>query len=248
MSRLPEFFELLREGGPGLDQLFAAEPKLDDPKFGRVEGAARFKEFADRTREWLGEGKATLVATTDTAVMSVAELVLDIDVGGKPAPLPVALAADISGNGLAAIRIYHSMWPLLGHHVVRAPLLPEKRSLPIPDAIGRYHQALTDGDLDGIMAVFEDDGYAREPAGGPYVYQGKAKLREFYGMLFANEGGIMLEHCTLTDDGIRAALEYNAVAWGKTPMPPQAGIAVYERGESGLLHAARIYDDVDPPL
>jgi hypothetical protein len=27
-------------------------------------------------------------------------------------------------------------------------------------------------------------------------------------------------------------------------VPPQAGLAVYERGESGLLRAARIYEDV----
>ena len=30
-------------------------------------------------------------------------------------------------------------------------------------------------------------------------------------------------------------------------MPPQAGIAVYVRGQNGKLAAARIYDDVDPP-
>jgi len=29
---------------------------------------------------------------------------------------------------------------------------------------------------------------------------------------------------------------------------PEAGIAVYVRGASGQLAAARIYDDVDPPL
>lgn len=31
-------------------------------------------------------------------------------------------------------------------------------------------------------------------------------------------------------------------------LPPQAGIAVYVRGDSGKLAAARIYDDADPPL
>jgi hypothetical protein len=31
-------------------------------------------------------------------------------------------------------------------------------------------------------------------------------------------------------------------------MPPEAGIAVYVRGDSGKLAAARIYDDADPPL
>jgi hypothetical protein len=28
-------------------------------------------------------------------------------------------------------------------------------------------------------------------------------------------------------------------------VPPQAGLAVYERGESGLLRAVRVYQDVD---
>jgi len=41
---------------------------------------------------------------------------------------------------------------------------------------------------------------------------------------------------------------YNVVRWGKTELPPQAGVAVYVRGQSGMLAAARIYDDVNPPL
>ena len=32
-----------------------------------------------------------------------------------------------------------------------------------------------------------------------------------------------------------------------TDIPPQVGVAIYERGNSGLLAAARIYDDVEPP-
>jgi hypothetical protein len=31
-------------------------------------------------------------------------------------------------------------------------------------------------------------------------------------------------------------------------LPPEAGFAVYVRGESGRLAAARIYDDADPPI
>jgi hypothetical protein len=30
-------------------------------------------------------------------------------------------------------------------------------------------------------------------------------------------------------------------------LPPQAGIAIYERGPDGLLAAARVYDDVEAP-
>jgi hypothetical protein len=37
------------------------------------------------------------------------------------------------------------------------------------------------------------------------------------------------------------------VAWGGTELPPEAGLAVYVRGDSGKLAAARVYDDSDPP-
>jgi predicted enzyme related to lactoylglutathione lyase len=57
-----------------------------------------------------------------------------------------------------------------------------------------------------------------------------------------------LEGCRLIDDDRACALEYNVVRWGKTELPPQGSIGVYVRGQSGQLAAARIYDDVDPPL
>jgi hypothetical protein len=66
--------------------------------------------------------------------------------------------------------------------------------------------------------------------------------------LFSNGGGIPLEHCSVADDGRTCALEYNVVGWGKTELRPEAGVAVYVRGQSGKLAAARIYDDADPPL
>ena len=66
-------------------------------------------------------------------------------------------------------------------------------------------------------------------------------------LLFSNDGGIPLEHCAVIDDGRACALEYNVVRWGKTHLA-QAAIAVDVRGPSGRLAAARIYDDVNPPL
>ena len=35
---------------------------------------------------------------------------------------------------------------------------------------------------------------------------------------------------------------------GSYDLPPQAGIAVFERGPDGLLAAARVYDDVEAPV
>ena len=54
----------------------------------------------------------------------------------------------------------------------------------------------------------------------------------------------------MTDDGVRCALEFNCLRWGSHDLPPQAGIAVYERGPDGLLAAFvdRVYDDIEAPI
>jgi hypothetical protein len=114
--------------------------------------------------------------------------------------------------------------------------------------VADHHRALASGDVDAIVATFEPDGYAREPAGGRHIHRGPDGLRAFYAHLFSNDGGIPLEHCALIDDGRACALEYNVVRWGKTELPPEAGVAVYVRGPSGKLAAARSYDDIEPPL
>jgi hypothetical protein len=44
----------------------------------------------------------------------------------------------------------------------------------------------------------------------------------------------------------RARVQRRAV--GKSELPPEAGVAVYVRGQSGKLAAARIYDDTELPL
>ena len=126
--------------------------------------------------------------------------------------------------------------------------MPRDPELRESGVVAEYQRALAAGDVPAIVAAFEPDGYAREPAGGRHVHRGPEGLRTFYELLFSNGGGIPLEHCALADDGRACALEYNVVRWGETELPPQAGVAVYVRGQSGKLAAARIYDDVDPPL
>jgi hypothetical protein len=54
--------------------------------------------------------------------------------------------------------------------------------------------------------------------------------------------------CAVTDDGVQCAVEDNCVRWGRHDLPPQAGIAVFARSPDGLLVAARVYDDVEPPV
>lgn len=71
---------------------------------------------------------------------------------------------------------------------------------------------------------------------------------EFFSRFFSAGGGILLEHCTVTEDGVRTAIEFNSVKWGGVDLPPQAGVAVYERGPGGRIREARVYDDVQGPV
>jgi hypothetical protein len=229
----------------------ARQPVLDDPRVGYVEGTRELRAFATGTAEWLRERDAVVenVALTRTPTRTVEEVVLNLlaDDGGR-VELPVAVVSDRNPDRtLKVIRVYHSTWPLTGEHRVRPPLLPADPNLHAEGTPGDYQRALAEGDLEGILATFEPHGYAREPSGAAYLHRGIEALRDLYAHMFANSGGIGLEHCTLTDDGVRCAIEYNGVRWGTTEIPPQAGVAVYERGSSGLLTAARIYDDVEPP-
>jgi hypothetical protein len=178
----------------------------------------------------------------------VEEVVVHLDGKNGRVALPLAIVVDHRKGRMGEVRIYFSSWALTGRHENRPPLLQPNSEVPLPDVVGEYQRALAAGDVDAIVSTFEADAYAREPAGGEHVHTGRDGLRAFYEWLFSNGGGIPLEHCTVTDNGRVCALEYNVVRWGRTDLPPQAGVAVYVRGESGKLAAARIYDDADPPL
>lgn len=114
--------------------------------------------------------------------------------------------------------------------------------------VGRYQIALDAGDTEAIVSTFAPDGYLREPIGEHRFHRGARELRAFFTTWFSAGGGIGLELCSVTDDRVRCALEYNCVRWGSHDIAPQAGIAVFERGEDGLLAAARVYDDLVPPV
>jgi hypothetical protein len=246
------FFEGLIAGEPdALVKSFAGVPELHHPVRGRIRGARAFETYVMETKAWLSQRNITVEHVEHVAEerRGFGEVVLHLDGENGPVDLPVAEVADREPDKrINELRIYYSSWPLTGRHANRPPVLQPDPKLREPDVLADYQRALAAGDVDAIVAAFEPDGYAREPAGGQHIHRGPDGLRAFYELLFSNDGGIPLEHCSVTDDGRACALEYNVVRWGKTELPPQAGVAVYVRGESGKLAAARIYDDADPPL
>ena len=246
------FFDGLMAGEIGaLVESFAGEPELHHPIRGRIRGARALETFVIETNAWLKQRDVSVEDVEHVVAKrhGFEEVVLHLETENGRIGLPVAIVADRRSDGLIEeVRLYFASWPLTGRHENRPPLLQPDSKLRASDSVAEYQRALAAGDVDAIVATFEPDGYAREPAGGRYVHAGHDALRAFYERQFSNGGGVPLEHCLLIDDKRAGALEFNVVQWGKTELPPQAGVVVHVRGQSGKLAAVRIYDDIEPPL
>jgi hypothetical protein len=248
-SAIPYFQGLLTGETEALVRSFAGEPELHHPYRGRIKGRRAFERYVVETNAWL----AALNCTIDdfnrviTPARGVEEALVTLEVDGRHVEWPVAIVAERDQDAhIVELRLYYSTWVLLGAHANRPPVLQPDPDAHAPDVVGEYQRALAAGDAEAAVAAFEPDGYVREPAGG--VHRGADELRALYERFFSTGGGIPLEHCAVTVNDRACVLEYNAVSWGRTELRPQAGLAVYVRGATGKLAAARIYDDVDPPL
>ncbi|HEV7752241.1 MAG TPA: nuclear transport factor 2 family protein [Baekduia sp.] len=251
LAAVPYFDGLMTGEVDALVGSFAGEPELHHPVRGRIKGADAFARFATEAKARMIDRNVTIedVNFVVTPRRGVEEVVVHLDGDDGRIRLPLALAADRDEDSrIIELRIYFSSWPLNGRHAIRPPLLQPDPDLPEVDIVAAYQRALAAGDVDAAVAAFEPDAYLREPAGGAYIHRGTDELRALYERFFSNGGGIPLEHCAVTDNGRSCALEYNVVAWGRTQLAPEAGLAVYVRGDSGKLAIARIYDDADPPL
>jgi hypothetical protein len=62
-----------------------------------------------------------------------------------------------------------------------SPLLPADSNLHPEGTPGIYQEALAEGDLAGIVATFESEGYAREPSGAAYLHRGTERFTSYTG-------------------------------------------------------------------
>lgn len=244
------FFHRLIQGDlPGFLNLFAPRPAVDDPRTGAVEGEEAIGYYVEAHHDLFRRRKATaeVLNTIVGRDRSVSEWLLHQTIGTQTISFPVAVVGEARQSGkVSGFRLYYTTRPLSGTRTLRLPLFKKSQPQQLPDILGDYQRALSEGNLELVLQMFEDDGYLRNPS-GEITHQGKNALRAFFHGLFALGGGIGRTPCALTDDGRSCAVEYNVVKWGKADVPAQAGIAIYERGKSGKLQAARFYDDVEPP-
>jgi hypothetical protein len=254
-----QYFAALENGDTRvLETVWPGTVVVYDPRAGEIRGHRQLRRFVHRNQAWLAarHARTTTVAATSVGGRAVVELLvqLDGDRQGDDKPgdeksvaWPVAVVAESPDDMSIVFRTYCSQWPVDGHRPVRPPILHAEHIRP-GDVVGRYQAALAAGDADAVVSTFAPDGYFREPIGTRPTHRGTAELREFFGGRFSPGGGIGLQPCAVTDDGVRCALEYNCIRWGSHELPAQAGLGVYERGPDGLLAAVRVYDDVEAPV
>jgi hypothetical protein len=244
-----QYLKAIEQGDSHLLQAtWPGQVVVNDPLVGVVRGHKDLRRFVSQNQTWLAEHHAQteIIASISDGQRAVVELVATVDQGGARISWPIAVVAESPDDRSVVFRTYCSTWPHEGHRHLRPPILTAGARAP-DDVIGRYHSALEDGDVEGILHTFQPDGYLREPIGHSALHRGTDELRSYFLECFGAGGGLALEPCEVTDDGDRCALEYNCVRWGAHDIAAQAGIAIFERGADGLLAAVRVYDDVEPP-
>jgi ketosteroid isomerase-like protein len=244
-----EFLAALREGDPRiLETVWPGEVVIYDPRAGEIRGHKQVRQFISRNLSWLAglHARAETVAATRSPGRAVVELLTRLDHDGRELAWPLAVVAESADDRSVVFRTYCSQWPVDERRHLRPPVL-RPGQVRAGDVVDRYLTALAAGDADAVAGTFAADGYFRTPSGRRYARGGADELRSFFARCFGAGGGMVLQQCAVTDDGVRCAVEYNCVRWGIHDLPPQAGLGVYERGSDGLLTAARVYDDVDVP-
>jgi ketosteroid isomerase-like protein len=245
-----QYFTALTKGDThALETVWPGEVIVYDPRAGQIRGHRQLRRFVHQNQTWMAEhhARTQIVASTYADGRAVVELLSHVHHDGQDVAWPVAVVAESPDDRSVVFRTYCSQWPVDGRRHLRPPILGPGPARP-GDVVGRYQAALAAGDAEAILSTFAPDGYYREPIGPHPAHRGAGELRSFFSTRFGAGGGIGLQHCAVTDDGVRCAVEYNCVRWGSHELPHQAGIGVYERGPDGLLAAARVYDDIEAPV
>jgi hypothetical protein len=219
---------------------------VDDPIFGRTNGMPALSRYLDEVAAWLTKHECAFekVAFTVGSDRDVTEGTLSLTFEGRRVSLPVAVVAERRRERELELRLYYSTRPIKGTHAVRSPLLPKDDEVAVPPPVAAHLEALAQGDIERVLGSFEATASVRDPAGVTHRKDDDG-LRTFYAKLFRKAPGVEVLKGARADDGRTCALEYTVVGVHGKPVPPQAGLAVYERGDSGLLHAVRVYEDVE---
>lgn len=217
-----------------------AKATVDDPVHGRASGGPGVRHLLEKIAGWLraSEGvyrEGALVPGTDRDVTFGA---ITLKRREGTVELPVAVVAERRPSREVEMRVYCATHALADHAQRRAPLLVDARDLALPVPVAAFVQALAKGDAAALTAAFEHDGSIVAPDGSSHRREGGA-LAAFLAKL-ADKA--VLHAGGSADDGRRCAIEHAITLGGRAP---QAGLMLFERGDSGLLSALRLFGDLD---
>src|SRR5262245_50081433 len=103
MTNLPEDYlpALVAGDSDTLAAGFTGAPQIADPLLGYVNGAAALERFVHEKHAWLAERSAKLepVRVTRTEPRTVVEALLQLQINGQPAELPIAVVGVNAGAG-----------------------------------------------------------------------------------------------------------------------------------------------------
>ncbi len=234
------YFPALLDGALGpLAARLGSRATLDDPRVGRASGLPAIEVQLKKSAEWLSELGATYERGQFTTGIDrdVTEGTLRVKKADENVEVPVAVVAERRRSREVELRVYYHANLFAKADHVRAPYAVDNPSVALPSLVIDYLAARKRGDSTGALACFEENGVLRDSAGCAY---GRANdtLRAFLEKSEAREW----QACGYADDGRTCALEYTLVRHGAQDVPPAPGLAVFERGDSGLFRAIRVYE------
>ena len=226
-----------------------AQAVIDDPLHGRAAGLPAITAHLNKTADWLTEHSASFerVAFTTGIDRDVTEGTLSLSFETKTVDLPIAVVAERRRSREVELRIYYAVQPVVAGKRARAQLVPPSSELVLPPPMGDFLDALAKGDAKAVQATFEADGSIRDARG---LQHGKKEgaLHAFVDGLVAGGafgGGLELTRGGVADDGRTCGLEYTLVKARGRDVDPQAGLMMFERGDTGLLRTLRVYGDLE---
>jgi len=238
----------MKESHDALAHRLGNRAGVDDPLFGRAAGLAEIQAQIARLAGWLLERGAIYERQHFTTGVDrdVTEGVIALTLEQKTVELPVAVVAEKRRSREVELRLYFSTMPIRGSFVARPQLVPPATEASLPPVVTTYFEALRKGDAAALVQAFDGEGVLRDARGMQHS-KGGGSLQEFFDKLLAGGafGGSEILVGGTADDGRTCAVEYTLTKHNGRDVTPQAGLGMFERGDSGLLRAVRLYDDVE---
>jgi hypothetical protein len=211
---------------------------VDEPTFGYATGVAaieaRLRERASALRDAgasYAAGQCIVGADRD-----VTEGLLTVKLGGRTVEVPVAVVAERRASREVELRVYYPS-PLLGAGESARRPLARNVPTPLPALVADHVGALRSGNVEAALACFEQAATLREPSGREH-HKASGELAAY----LSARGRYDARSDGYADDGHSCALEYTVVERAGVAVPAAApSLAVFERGDSGLFRAVRLY-------